>query len=234
MRTQLTPATRDRVRKLAAKHAATDSTLLAARLKLRRDLEKWRTTQFGCVPTLRDDISVIDPSTPEAASLLLPSSFSQHHRASLQLDELAKVEYKLREGQAHDALKTLRSSIQTFNYNLKFKLDFVHGQGPNTRAQQYLQTLSADKINAAEKYRRARQALLVLGLSPDDKTLQPLLDGQLWGLDTSKSAKLGDSKKEEPWFWMVGRPSGLSQKEEHEWSIESKFTKFDVFSTDKN
>ena len=115
----------------------------------------------------------------------------------------------------HNALRSLRLAIQTFNYNLKFKKTHVHSQGLNTRWQQFLQSLSKSKVGAADKYRRARKALLALGLCPTDKSLQPLLDSQLWGKNDSTAPDLGETKKEEPWFWTVGQPSGLSVSEEH-------------------
>lgn len=201
--------------------ASTDiSTLSAARNKLSCDLTKWRTTQFTRFPSLRDRIPSVNPDLPEDELLLLPSSFNEPHRAFLGLTDLGKVEHKLREGRAHDALETLRLAIKTFNFNRQFKVNFVHGQGPNTRAQDFLATLTADKVSAADEYRRARAALLTLGLPSEDKSLQPLSNSELWGKDTSKLPELGDSKRVEPWFWTAGRPSNLSTKEEAEWSAE--------------
>ena len=114
----------------------------------------------------------------------------------------------------------VRKAIKIFNHNLDFKKTYVHGQGPNTRAQDFLRTLTNDKINGAEKYRTERKALLALGLSEDDQVLKDLRDDQLWAKDTSKAAHLGDSRKEDPWFWHVGRPSGLTDGEKKEWDIE--------------
>jgi hypothetical protein len=99
---------------------------------------------------------------------------------------------------------------------------FVHGQRPNTRAQSFLRTLTKDKICGAEKYRSERKALLALGLPATDQTLQDLQDDQLWSKDSSRPARLGDSRKEDPWFWHVGRPSGLTEAENREWDIERK------------
>jgi hypothetical protein len=200
----------------------TDS-LQKMRIKLRRDLIDWRKLQYQYCPSLEDRIDAVDPTSPELENLFLPSSFqhpSDHEK--LGLTELAKLEYQLRLGQAHDALEGLRTKIKIFNTNLAFKKGNVFGQQPNTRAQQYLKTLLADKVNAADKYRQARQALLNLGLSESDQSLRPLHDHELWGKDTSHLARLGDTKREEPWFWTVGMPSGLSEAEQTEWSVECK------------
>ncbi|KAF8220966.1 hypothetical protein L208DRAFT_1043795, partial [Tricholoma matsutake] len=136
------------------------------------------------------------------------------------IHELARVEYSLWEGQPYDALDKLRLTIQTLNFNMKFKIDNVRGQGPNTHAQQFLSTLSNGKVSTADKYWHVRTALIALGLLEDDKSLQPLLNTQLWCKNDNAPAALGDAKTEDPWYWMVGRPSGLSLTEEAEWQIE--------------
>ena len=177
-------------------------------------------------PALRKSITSVDPMIPENTPLLLPSSFNQPYRTQLGLDKVAEIEYQIREGKAHEALDAVRTAIKTFNVNVEFKAKYVHGpsQGPNTRAQDFLRTLAADKVSGAEKYRRNRQALLQLGLSPDDPVLQELDNNQLWAKDMIRPAQLGDSNKEDPWFWRVGKPSGLSDAEDKEWSVESKLT----------
>ncbi|KAF8057825.1 hypothetical protein FPV67DRAFT_1455922 [Lyophyllum atratum] len=197
-----------------------DNDLASLRAKLNRDLSNWRQDQLAAFPVLSNQLSVVDASTPEKAPLLLPSSFKPEQREALGLNGLAVIEYKLREGQAHDALAELRLAIKTCNANLEFKKKFVHGQKPNTRAQQYLRTLEAEKKAAAGKYRRAYTALLSLGLSKDNKTLEPLLDDQLWMKNVTEQHKLGSSRTQDPWFWLIGRPSGMSTEEENEWSIE--------------
>jgi hypothetical protein len=210
------------VKALAASSDTSEDVLASARLKLCRDLNNWRKTQLNLYPQLQDELGVINTAEPENDRLLIPSDFNYAQCRSLGIHELAAVEYSLREGQAHDALDKVRLAIQTFNYSVKFKANNVRGQHPNTRAQQFLSSLSKDKISTADKYRRVRMALLALGLSENDNSLQPLLDSQLWCKNESIPAAQGDAKIEDPWYWMVGRPSGLTVVEEAEWQIESK------------
>ncbi|KAF8175800.1 hypothetical protein BJ912DRAFT_857712 [Pholiota molesta] len=206
---------------LAAKNIDTD-TILKARAKLQREILKWRSTQFAQCPLLRQELKAVNPLYPEQELLLLPSHLSQPLRSSLGLEKYAKIEYTLREGQAHDALESVRKAIRTFNFNLNFKKEHVRGQGANTRAQNFLRTLTAEKISCAEKYRVSRKALLSLGLSPNDTIFQELLDTQLWSKNSAAPLKLGDSHLDDPWFWTVGRPSGLSDEDEKDWNLESK------------
>ena len=63
-------------------------------------------------------------------------------------------------------------------------------------------------------------ALLGLGLLEDDQVLQPLHDDQLWAKDVSRPTRLGDSRKEDLWFWHVGHPSDFTEGEDKEWDIE--------------
>lgn len=164
----------------------------------------------------------MSPTSPELENLLLPSSFDVSDHQQLGLTELGKIEYQLRLGQAYDALEEVRTKIKIFNTNRDFKNKSIFGQGPNTRARQYLRTLSEDKVHAADKYRRAWRALLMLGLPKNHQPLRPLHDSELWGKDTSRPSQLGDTKLEEPWFWSVGIPSGLSDTEHAEWKVECR------------
>jgi hypothetical protein len=194
--------------------------ILRARKKLQQELITWRQTQFVVSPLLKPYIGAVDPTLPEMEELMLPSYFDQHMRKHLGLTSLATIEYQLREGQAYDALEDVREKIKIFNANLDFKKANVFGQRANTRAQAFLSQLAADKVNGAEEYRVARRALIRLGFSESDMSLQELHDDQLYGKDASRPARLGDSKKEDPWFWTVGRPSGLAPKEQTDWSLE--------------
>ena len=197
---------------------------MSAHLKLRCDLNNWCKSQLDLYPQLQDELDVINLAELEKQKLLIPSDFGDAHRRSFGIHKLARVEYSLQEGQAHDVLDRVRLAIQTFNYNMKFKTNNVRGQHTNMWAQQFLLSLSKDKVSTANKYRHIQTALLTLGLSENDKSLQPLLDNQLWCKNKNAPVAQEDAKTEDPWYWMVGRPSGLSPVEEAEWQIESKQT----------
>jgi hypothetical protein len=200
-----------------------EASISKARAKLRRDITQWRAYQINHFPKIRDHIPITDSTRPEDDNLLLPSAFSLALRIDLGLGDVAAIEYDLREGQAHDALHAVREAIKTFNYNISFKKTNIHGQRANTRAQAFLQSLTRDKVSAADKYRRARAALVKLGLSQDDTTLQPLYDNELWMKNVNEPRKLGETVIPDPWFWTVGRPNGMSKAQEADWSQESAY-----------
>ncbi|KAJ6543417.1 hypothetical protein DFH09DRAFT_1367992 [Mycena vulgaris] len=151
---------------------------------------------------------------------LIAWRLSDHMRRSLGMSELAAAEYELREGQAYDALADVRIAIKTFNFNVAFKIAQIQGQSSNTRAQNFLRTLANDRIVAADDYRRARAAMLRLGLSPTDKNLAHLVNDELYAKNTRDSPKMGESGDVDPWFWTVGRPANMTPREEKDWSVE--------------
>ena len=195
--------------------------LLAARGKLQKKISDWKSNFFTRFPHFDyPKPPSLDPPLPEADSLFMPSMLNDHTRHAHGLQVLADTERRLRKGQASDALDKLRMSILTWNLHFEFKKLEVHGQQQNTRAQHLLKMLRKEIVTAAETYRRARDALLHLGMDENDATFRPLLDSELYLKNTSKPAKLGDNRKEDPWFWYAGRPDGISSSA---WAIESKY-----------
>jgi hypothetical protein len=185
---------------------------------LQKTISDWKRNFLTCFPHF-DYPELADSPFPEADVLFLPSALNNHTRHALGLQALADAERGLRKGQASDALDKIRTSILIWNLHFEFKKVEVHGQERNTRAQHVLKTLRKDIITAADTYRRARDALLRLGMDEDDATFRPLLDNELYLKNTSKPAKLGDNRKEDPWFWYATRPNGLSSSA---WAIESR------------
>lgn len=198
-----------------------DETLCHARMRLYNEFTKWQAILLSRYPALQDHVSCIDSDVPEEAMIPLPSFFNEHTRLSLGIGGLVHAEYTLRRGQAHDALEKLRMAIREYSRNVDFKRDQVRGQRAVTRAEKLIQKLEQERKRAAESYRHAYMALLHLGLAPDDRSLQPLLDSQLFMKNTTKPAQLGDNRKEDPWFWQVERvrSSGI---EDQDWVVESK------------
>jgi len=198
--------------------------IVEARRRLRNNLVEWRKKQFKLFPLLLMDSKIrsVNPLTPENEPLLLPSSFSEACRVRLGLESAAKAEYEMREGQAHDRLNDVRECIQSYNHHIAMKASNVRSQRHITRARGIVNNLVTDIQKPATHYNRTREALLGLGLSPDDPILRPLLDSELWAKNAAMPAKLGDSRKEDPWFWHVARPAGLSPAEKSDFHLESK------------
>ena len=198
--------------------------IVDARRRLRNNLVEWRKKQFEIFPLLLMDskITSVNPLTPEHEPLLLPSSFSEACCIQLGLESAAKAEYEMCEGQAHDRLNDVRECIQSYNYHIAMKTSNVRSQRHITRVWGIVNNLVTDIQKPATHYNCTREALLGLGLSPDDPILQPLLDSELWAKNAAMPVKLGDSRKEDPWFWHVACPAGLSPAEKSDFHLESK------------
>ncbi|TFK62135.1 hypothetical protein BDN72DRAFT_777467 [Pluteus cervinus] len=209
-----------RIQKLAKSHEPTDTTLVSARAKHFWAVVKWLADLEKRFPSLQDYVADADSfSFSEEIPLYLPSHWDDQTRPA-ELKPLAEIEFALRKGQCYDSLEDLRVAIQVHNVNIQDKRADTRGQRANTRAQNYLDTLTADKTAAADRYRRYRAALLRLGFSETDSSLQPLLSSQLWGKNMGAPAELGDTRTHEPWYWIIGRPPDLNDEQRAIWTLE--------------
>ncbi|RXW15581.1 hypothetical protein EST38_g10274 [Candolleomyces aberdarensis] len=76
--------------------------------------------------------------------------------------ELGRLEFKLREAQAHEALGKLRRALQRRATQYDSKDRWARGQGMNTRSLASIASLQADVDESADEYRKAHDALTSL------------------------------------------------------------------------
>ena len=225
--------------KLLLKHEhrseSEDEKIYAAQQCLRNDLDKWRIIQLDFFPKLIEEFeskvtNSIDLATPEDEPLLLPSTFSETYCMALGLGLAGKAEKELRIGWAHDRLENVRTAIQTYNHHVEMKAKEVRSQRHITHARIIVEELMAQVWRPAYHYNKIRKALLSLGLPPDDPALRELKDTELWAKNAAIPAKLGDSRKQDPWFWHVACPAGSSSAEKTTFQCESRFhlSKYDI------
>jgi hypothetical protein len=183
---------------------------------LRRKIKAWRKSQKLYMPEatiLREKAAraadraahLSSETTPEEApedlALWLPSSIGRKAKC---VKKLQMIEFKLREAQAHDALRELRRHLLFTTHLWGNKQRFTRGQGPSTRARTLIQRSQEKADAAAEKYRVSYKALVVLGglLGENDwrKELRPLTTDDVRGLS---EALLHDSegRRTISWIW---------------------------------
>ena len=133
------------------------------------------------------------------------------------------LEKELREGRAHDKLGEVRLAIQTYNHHIAMKAKEVRSQRHVTRAQNIINGLQENIRKPAHHYNKTRDALIALGLREDDPVLRELKDTELWAKNTALPARLGDSRKQDPWFWYTACPHGTSVAERATFQTESEF-----------
>jgi len=185
-------------------------------------------------PGVLDYLSTLHDSLPEHETLLLPSDLPSYLREKFGLSNLASDEMCLREGEAYDALHSLRSQIRYCNALVQHKnakKNAVHGQYLSTRAGNLIRNANQKSQDYAQKYRHARAAMISLGLPSNSTQFPELTTDSMFMKDFSKPHVLGDGGKTEGWIWCVGLPADMSDAERDEYAEDGIVT-FILFPTE--
>lgn len=177
---------------------------------LRRKIEAWIELQTLYVPgvaALREAATnnVPDESPGFATQdipLLLPSEI---RRRALCDRRIQNYEWRLREGQAHDALHSLRQELRLLTHLYKAKDRFARGVEQNTRANVNIQKSRAKVDASAFQYRHAREALVTLGNYLEkprqwEKVLKVLADDDIRGMSTGLADDT-EGTRTLSWIW---------------------------------
>lgn len=135
--------------------------------------------------------------------------------------EAADVELQLRHGRAFDILAELRDTIHEFNSSITEKRANLGSQNVATQAQTQLASIHSRMVALMGEYMLSFTALTSLGCQTSKEGLYPLNESQLWGKNIFLPHAIGDSSRENPWFWSVGKPAELSDTS---WLIKHKLT----------
>jgi len=147
----------------------------------------------------------IAPHKPQDIPLHLPSSYK--FRIPFQHRGLRELEFRIREGRAHDALHEMRQHLRIRTHLLQQKDKYLRGVRQNTRANTAINKCLAKVNRAAEKYRRSCDAMLALSdplIIPDWAATLPVLKVEdVHGLS---EALMGESegKRRPSWIWTMG------------------------------
>ncbi|KAJ7748842.1 hypothetical protein B0H14DRAFT_3096954 [Mycena olivaceomarginata] len=171
-------------------------TLLLGKVKVLHDI------QDAYMPGLRTWISQQNPvlptgtnATPETIPIYLPSSLPANSRQAVCVTALVEQEDALRNAQADEALRDLRSGLRTRTFAHKFKRKHTGGQGAYTKSRELLDGIEHRIRTAATQYRAAQAALFALrGPGPWENVLQELRQEDIRGMS---ERLLNDEEKEE-------------------------------------
>ncbi|RDB20624.1 hypothetical protein Hypma_012251 [Hypsizygus marmoreus] len=178
--------------------------------KLRRKIASWIDVQTLYMPAVALERAKrgasanpdgVAPTKVQNVSLWLPSALLDVAPvdASLRL-----YEWKLREGQAYDALEELRHNLRLRSHLLKDKDRFARGVKHNTRSNAAIKKLNVKINRAAVKYRVARRALLSLspGLKMSDwqHTLRDLAQDDVRALSEGLHGDTEGTRRPS-WIW---------------------------------
>ena len=142
--------------------------------------------------------------TPQDMNLWMPSTICHQIPCDTNLEE---IEWKLRFGQAHDALNELHQGLRSHSYMLRFKNRFYQGQGATTRCRNSLKAVDS-KIDASTvKYHAAHTALLklapLLGKVGWKNALQPLQDEDIRSMAKDIGDLSSEGQRRVSWIWLV-------------------------------
>jgi hypothetical protein len=166
------------------------------------------------------------PSCPEDESLMLPSSSCGEGWPP----QASNTERRLRQGQANDALKAIRTLLSQKLVLRRDKRLNIRGTTGITRSNLNLARIEREIQESAERYRRAYSAMLRLGMPDTDKVYHHLNDKDLTYSNVfDKDRPLGRGY-EDPvsWIWHMQESGGRGQLddnwlEEGEGSLEGLF-----------
>lgn len=203
---------------------------------LRRKISIWTSVQriyMPCVDALRptaqigegdEDDTGMNAMSAADMQLHLPESLNADLRGELPPRLLTKYR-RLRLAQAEDALNAMKRHLRKGAALFKHKADHTAGTGvaANTRMQSAIARQEAKKRLDAERYRAARNALLIL--CPLGKWKQRLLPLRECDIRPAAAQGTGEGTRVLTWIWRM-RPSsgedldpGLDPNDATEWEI---------------
>lgn len=193
------------------------------RTRIRAEILRWRREQRHLMPKVADLVLATKSKQVEDEVLYLPSDLSAERASCFGYLFLASEELRLREGEAHDALRDLRATIKYKRSLNQHRRDHVRKQGPVTRAKAIIDDAAIKVQNQVEKYRGARQALINLGRA-DDGSFPALNDEDTYTKDTMAPHVLGDgnASRTEGWIWRVGPLGKMSEEEYEDWQKDGE------------
>lgn len=188
------------------------------RLKLRSEIAIWRDDQALYMP---DVLGLASECTPvKNERLLLPSSIPSHLREKDWFDRVAQYEIELRRGQADDALSNLRLALRYKDSLDRGRRNVAYGNRNSTRAAVLLRRVADLVQSRADTYRLARDAMIGLGMSAEDKSYPVLLPGDVHLKRVFSDKELGEGQYTGSWIWNNGPRGVLTDAEEDEWEEE--------------
>lgn len=191
-----------KARPVAAAASNVTPSLLAPYIKGKRrrangeDVPRKR-TKTEHVPSERNDAW----HALNAVLIELPSSHHPLIRDHPGMRAAVLIEKAIRGANAEARLEELRTYL-IMSASLTTEVKMVHGQYQGTRARNILKNRWKTIQRTAGAYRRARRALVNLGLSEGDHTFKPLRKEDVKAFVVlSTDEQLGDSKRKVSWIW---------------------------------
>ena len=190
---------------------------------LHRRIEAWADIQhlyFPFLSVLRSRADQQGGGTPVSVQnidLYLPSSLVGKY---VIRKEFLMTEWRLRFTHAEEALNDLRSLLVMQSMMWKSKGQHMRGQRQQTRSQTLLEGVERWIHAAADKYRRIREALILLAgplhETSWEKVFLPLEKSDIVGLTSMGKTGQSEGRKKLTWIWKVQGMDISEDKKTHD------------------
>lgn len=169
-------------------------------------LNVWHHEQAQVMPSILQFAQAQVDVDIEHEILWMPSDFTLDQRRALDLVGLGEDEARLREGEAFDAVRGVRTLVKTIQAHRNFKSRNVRQQEANTRALKQIAEMKEKLDREMGTYEWARQALIRLGENGSDRNQErfpQLTDRDTWRKPTQSKRSLGDSRHTDGKIWAL-------------------------------
>ncbi|KAJ7154944.1 hypothetical protein C8R43DRAFT_1126328 [Mycena crocata] len=183
------------------------------RTTLLKQIHKFRQIQRIYMPAVRAILTDVEKQMydgngeqlPECTRLFMPSEIANDElRGKACAIGLPRVEARMREGEATEALEGVRHGLRTRTMTNRYKLRNYTGQGAMTRGQGILRQINVRIHRTKLRYRYARAALLVVhGHGSWEESLKVLDDDDVRALN-ERSLTLEEKAQNEHWAELGG------------------------------
>lgn len=198
-------------------------------LNLRRRLEEGIQNHFADYAKLHPAITAVGikrSAAPEKQDLRLPSAFALEERKTHGLEELARMETRLRVGQCYDWLKKLRDALGLKGVLQGAKRAHIVGYQATTRSAGRVHRATQMVERAASLYRLSWTAATRLKDPEVVKAeMEPLRELHMWDLRPLQTLIIGGrfnpNDKPVSWIWSISAAFKNMEKPERLAAIEN-------------
>ncbi|PBK58531.1 hypothetical protein ARMSODRAFT_842227, partial [Armillaria solidipes] len=195
-----------------------------ARRNLSAEIRHYRKTQLQQMPDLGDIVAARKEDDKEEKEnvevenevLFLPSDLAQSEIQIGGLKKFADIKYKLREGQANEAIMMLSNSIIHCMLLNDTRRRHSRGVTMNLRSLKYVNGIAKKKNGYATAYRQARIALLQLSDTEELEDFPKLESSDLYAKNAAGARGLGEGSVTDSWIWTYGRLKGMSDADKND------------------
>jgi hypothetical protein len=176
------------------------------RERLQERIDTWRRIQKILVPQIGDlvaqqAISGKTAGLPEKEALYVPSDFGEGDRIRYGLVALGENQRHLLQGTACDYVAKIKTVSKTVDSGKADKKLQEYAQRGHTRAGDQIHGIEELRQRCINDYSATRDAMIALGMSPDDSSYPPLTLKDTFRKATHSKRAIGDSRRFDGLAW---------------------------------